>query len=1025
MIYHEIQKLYDEYLEFLKDSGFPSEKRKGQIAFISNNMLPFYMKDKGFVVLGEGQTGTGKTIGYLFPLIVSKLVKNEKFKELKQIPQFFVSSKGINGNYFLDEQKDKNAIINDLLSMGEFDESLFKNVDFNEPQKIFITVYTKTLQDQIINEIEKKVNPYLRTKGVDTIAVSKIIGKTNYVCSENLPKIKKEIEEKKASLIDIRHSLYELTSGVSEENEEKKKLLLESIKDIELAEKYINEIIDSNITSVEELREKYKKDWENVVETVESQSKTSLFAPGFKVDKKGNLTSDCFFCGNHSCPRRNDLDMLRQSDVIVMNYHSFFHFMNMLSYYSKRREKELLKLKEEKEEWENKYGITVDINNPYTKEQLTSIMGTEQIKEFLTFQNKYKNAVLSERINIFGTELNANNMLFIFDEAHKFENVLIDFYSDEINIKHDVLKKIEVFVKAAEAISMKMRQGFQSHTSLQTSLVADKGIEIGNDYKVFHEFYYDLRSSLEKIEEVFQQKEKEINTEDIFKLENIAKVFFTQYNIKTRLIDKVYGQKSDEVWSEIENIIESNSEVYNLELLLQFNVIVKSLLEKLEKIKEFEKYVSTITDKSLLWLQSYPFKKAQKLYEYLLKLSDYTDIYIYNKVKDIEYKARTLQFSFDSSDEEKCLENIKHYYDSLSKYNKKNMYMFMFNNVVTQGWGIMKIPGQQFHKMVNKLFADQWSIARSIFTSATMPDFDYFKKVFHVKNSSEIVIESSFDYKNNSIIYVPHDIPLVMKEGVLNDMWLDYVKNNIERFLFALKGGVFILTTSNAMHNKFYEIIKENKEKWEEKYGLNLKIFNKFNKKIEVLKTFGLCDIDKEKHIGVFTKEYFMGIDLPGNRLTTVILPKLPFEEPDSPYKVVVEREIERKKFEQLMKRYKNPTEPDKIQQLLNTARYETFIEFTIKNTVNETKQAIGRLIRTESDLGAVIILDNRYNKYLKYFKDKVPHRHTEKESVFSDFIENFGDLKINNTFNTTDKIYRILTKSTDEKVLVDGKNNI
>ncbi len=80
------------------------------------------------------------------------------------------------------------------------------------------------------------------------------------------------------------------------------------------------------------------------------------------------------------------------------------------------------------------------------------------------------------------------------------------------------------------------------------------------------------------------------------------------------------------------------------------------------------------------------------------------------------------------------------------------------------------------------------------------------------------------------------------------------------------------------------------------------------------------------------------GLDLPGESCVHVIIAKLPFAMPDDPVDRTLSRWIE--------KRGGNP-----------------FIELTVPEASIKLIQAVGRLIRTESDYGRVTILDNRITR--------------------------------------------------------------
>lgn len=77
------------------------------------------------------------------------------------------------------------------------------------------------------------------------------------------------------------------------------------------------------------------------------------------------------------------------------------------------------------------------------------------------------------------------------------------------------------------------------------------------------------------------------------------------------------------------------------------------------------------------------------------------------------------------------------------------------------------------------------------------------------------------------------------------------------------------------------------------------------------------------------------GVDLPGNYCTLVAVPKIPFPVPDSP--------VLRTLSEWIEKRGGNP-----------------FMEISVPNAARKLEQSVGRLIRTETDRGRVVVMDPR-----------------------------------------------------------------
>jgi ATP-dependent DNA helicase DinG len=120
------------------------------------------------------------------------------------------------------------------------------------------------------------------------------------------------------------------------------------------------------------------------------------------------------------------------------------------------------------------------------------------------------------------------------------------------------------------------------------------------------------------------------------------------------------------------------------------------------------------------------------------------------------------------------------------------------------------------------------------------------------------------------------------------------------------------------------------------------------------------------------TDSFWEGVDVSGDALENVILTKLPFSVPKEP---VVEAKVEA-----IAKRGGNP-----------------FLEYTVPQAVIQFKQGFGRLVRSKTDYGSIMIFDRRVveKNYGKSFIGSLPLCRLVKghaESVFSEVARFFED---------------------------------
>ncbi|MGL4533814.1 MAG: helicase C-terminal domain-containing protein [Fusobacteriaceae bacterium] len=249
------------------------------------------------------------------------------------------------------------------------------------------------------------------------------------------------------------------------------------------------------------------------------------------------------------------------------------------------------------------------------------------------------------------------------------------------------------------------------------------------------------------------------------------------------------------------------------------------------------------------------------------------------------------------------------------------------------------------------------NIKTIIFTSATMAigkSFKYFKEsIGMTEKVIEKVINSPFDYNKQMKVYIPQDLPDPNSIN-FNEIASEFLKN----IVLATEGKAFILFTSHSTLNRVYYTVRDELSK----KGIELYIHGTAPRThlIEMYKK-------SEKPVLLGADSFWEGVDIKGKKLSTVVIVKLPFKVPNDP---ITEAIIESITF----------------------SGKNSFTEYQIPEAVIKFKQGIGRLIRSKSDTGNIIILDNRVitKRYGEFFKEAIPTKRIEiasKNSILKSII--------------------------------------
>ena len=223
------------------------------------------------------------------------------------------------------------------------------------------------------------------------------------------------------------------------------------------------------------------------------------------------------------------------------------------------------------------------------------------------------------------------------------------------------------------------------------------------------------------------------------------------------------------------------------------------------------------------------------------------------------------------------------------------------------------------------------ALARSwIFTSATLgsdPQLRWFTEPCGLQNAQVLQVQSPFDYENQAWLYVPRGMVSPKdpqhSEQVASLSW---------QVASTLGGRTLVLTTTTralrAIGDQLSEAAKDNG-------ALDILVQGQHPKR-ELMQRFRQAiEPGAKGTVLVATASFWEGFDVPGDALQAVIIDKLPFPPPNDP---LVEARSQR----------------------LESQGRSSFNDYFLPEAGVSLKQGAGRLIRRETDRGALVICDNR-----------------------------------------------------------------
>ncbi len=224
----------------------------------------------------------------------------------------------------------------------------------------------------------------------------------------------------------------------------------------------------------------------------------------------------------------------------------------------------------------------------------------------------------------------------------------------------------------------------------------------------------------------------------------------------------------------------------------------------------------------------------------------------------------------------------------------------------------------------------------AILVSATLAagdEFGFVRQRLGLREADELAVGSPYDFRSQTLLYLPRDVPDPRSEGAL-----DRVAEEVVALCRASGGRALVLTSSYRAMDAVaagirgripYEVLVQGEAPRE-------RLLERFREEVA--------------SVLVATSTFWQGIDVPGESLSLLVIDKLPFAAPSDP---LVEARCER----------------------IAALGGDWFREYALPAAVLQLRQGFGRLIRSHADRGVIAILDPRLRSrpYGRAFLESLP----------------------------------------------------
>lgn len=215
-----------------------------------------------------------------------------------------------------------------------------------------------------------------------------------------------------------------------------------------------------------------------------------------------------------------------------------------------------------------------------------------------------------------------------------------------------------------------------------------------------------------------------------------------------------------------------------------------------------------------------------------------------------------------------------------------------------------------------------------LYTGATLElnsAFTYFEKQLGEQPLRKLLIPTPYDYRDQAKLWIPKELKPIKQ--LSKKQFAQMIVEYLEVLVHCSNENMMVLFNSHETLQAVYDLIQQHSAF----LGRELLAQGLSGSRDRMLKRF----FHSAGGILLGADSFWEGVDLPGKSLRLIVVTRLPFESPDRPFTKARYQWLEREGI--------NP-----------------FMADAVPKATIRLKQGLGRLIRSETDKGVLLVLDDR-----------------------------------------------------------------